>query len=130
MVTGAFVLLLTFLLGGLQCDESCTGEDWRHTAGAWQWSLYPALGAIVCLAGIVTFVFVARRRPGAALAALALGTVVFFSGLVWSGENWDVSLARHPLLVGLIACIVISGVVAALLSAPTGQDLGSDPEGV
>jgi hypothetical protein len=120
---GALVGLLALYVGGSQCDESCTGEGWQHTAGAWQWSLYPVLGAIVFLAGVVTFVFVRRRRPGGAFASLAVGTVVFFAGLAWSGDGWRESLTRHPLIVGLIACIVIAGALAALLSA------GSDPEG-
>jgi hypothetical protein len=122
MVAGGFLLLLTLYAGGLQCDESCTGADWRHTAGAWQWSLYPALGAIVFLAGLITFVFVARSRPGGAMVALVLGTLVTFSGMAWSGDNWRESLGRHPLVVGLIAMIIVSGVVAALLCAPTEAD--------
>jgi hypothetical protein len=130
LIAGAFVGLLTLLVSGLQCDESCTGEGWQHTAGAWQWLLYPALGGIVFVAGVMTFVFVWRRRPAGAFVALTLGTFVFFSGLAWSGDNWRESLGRHPLLVGLIAVIVISGVLAALLCAPTEQDPGSDPAGV
>jgi hypothetical protein len=129
MVTGGFLLLVTFLFVGLQCDESCTGEDWRHTAGAWQWSVFPVLGATVCLAGVMTFAFVCRSRPGAALIALVLGTVVTFAGMAWSGDNWRVSLDRHPLVVGLIAVILASGVIAALLSTPTEQGSGADPLG-
>lgn len=65
LIAGAVVGLLTLLVSGLQCDESCTGEGWQHTAGAWQF-----------------------------------------------------------------AVIVISGVLAALVCAPTEQDPGSDPAGV
>jgi UDP-N-acetylmuramyl pentapeptide phosphotransferase/UDP-N-acetylglucosamine-1-phosphate transferase len=126
LMSGAFVLLVTLYVTGLQCDESCTGEDWRHTAGAWQWSLYPVLGGMMFVAGLMTFVFVCRNRPGGAFGALVLGTLVFFSGLAWSGDNWRESLGRNPLVVGLIAVIVISGVLAALLSAPT-QTEGSGP---
>jgi hypothetical protein len=123
LVTGAFLLLLTLLFGlGLQCDESCTGEDWQHTGGAWQWSLYPVLGGIVFLAGAMTFISVCRSRPGNALVSLALGACVTFSGMAWSGDNWCESLGRHPLIVGLIACILVSGVLAALLCAPTERD--------
>jgi hypothetical protein len=127
LIAGAFVGLLTFLFSGLQCDDSCTGEGWQHTAGAWQWSIYRVLGGIVFLAGVMTFVFVCRRRPGGAFLSVALGTLVFFSGLAWSGDNWRESLGRHPLLVGLIAVIVISGALASLLCAPTEPDQGSDP---
>ena len=123
LVTGAFLLLLTLVFGlGLQCDESCTGEDWRHTAGAWQWSLYPVLGAIVFLAGAMAFISVCRSRPGSALVSLALGASVTFAGMAWSGDNWRESLGRHPLVVGLIAVILVSGVLAALLCAPTERD--------
>ena len=123
LVTGAFLLLLTLFFGlGLQCDESCTGEDWRHTAGAWQWSLYPLLGTIVFLAGLMTFVFVCRSRPRGALVALVLGACVTFSGMAWSGDNWRESLGRHPLIVGLIAVILVSGVLSALLCAATERD--------
>jgi hypothetical protein len=118
---GAFVALLTLYVSGSQCDESCTGEGWQHTAGAWQWSVYPVLGAIVFLAGVMIFVFVCRWRPGGAFAPLAPGTVVF-SGLAWSGDHWRESLAGHPVLIGLIAAIVISGVLGALLCAPTEKD--------
>ena len=130
LVSGAFVLLLSLLFGVLgQCDESCTGTDWHHTAGAWQWLVFPALGGIVFLAGLMTFVYVSRRRPGSAFVATVVGTVAFFSGLAWSGHNWHQSLGRHPLIVGLIAVIVISGVLAALLGAPTEQDRGLTPQG-
>lgn len=123
LVTGAFLLLLTLVFGlGLQCDESCTGEGWQHTAGAWQWSLYPFLGAIVFLAGATTFVFVCRRRPGSALVSLALGAGVTFAGMAWSGDDWRESLGRHPLVIGLIGVILVSGVLAALLCAPTERD--------
>jgi len=129
LVTGAFILLLTLDFTGLQCDESCTGEGWQHTAGAWQWSLYPVLGAIVFLAGLMTFVSVCRSRPGGAFGALVLGTLVFFSGLAWSGDDWRQSLGRNPLVIGLIAVIIISGVLAAILCAPTEEYPGSDPLG-
>ena len=124
MTAGAFVGLLALYVGGAQCDEACTGGDWQHTAGSWQWFVYPALGAIVFLAGVMTFAFVARSRPGRALVALAAGTLVFFYGLAWSGDEWRAGLGRHPLILGLIAGIVVSGVLAALLAAP-----GSDLEG-
>jgi hypothetical protein len=106
LVTGAFLLLLTLLFSGLQCDESCTGDDWHHTASAWQWSVYPALGAIVFLAGVMTFVFVCRRGPGGAFASLALGTVVFFSGLAWSGDNsWRFHVQASPQVSGRGAAV-------------------------
>jgi hypothetical protein len=121
-------VLLTLYVGGAQCDEACTGGDWRHTAGAWQWWLYPVLGAFVFLTGIMTFVFVTRRRPGRAFASLAAGTLIFFSGLAWSGDDWRQSLARHPLVFGLIAVVVICGALAALLCAPASDaTVGSEP---
>jgi len=124
LVTGAFLLLLTLVFGlGLQCDESCTGEDWQHTAGAWQWSLYPAEDGIERpLPGSMAFISVCRSRPGSALVSLALGAGVTFAGMAWSGDNWGESLGRHPLVIGLIAVILVSGVLAALLCAPTERD--------
>jgi hypothetical protein len=85
LIAGTFVGLLTLLVSGLQCDESCTGEDWQRTAGAWQWLLYPALGGIVFVAGVMTFVFVRRRRPAGAFVALTWERSSSFRG--WPGPG-------------------------------------------
>ncbi len=97
LAASLIVLLMTLVFGlGLQCDESCTGEDWHHTAGAWQWEVQPIVGAIVFLSGLALFVSVLGSRPGRAFAALALGALVTFLGAAWTGDNWRDSLERHP----------------------------------
>jgi hypothetical protein len=56
---------------GLQCDESCTGQDWQHTAGAGQWTVLTVAGLAVFAAGIALVLFGA---VAALLCAPALPT--------------------------------------------------------
>jgi heme/copper-type cytochrome/quinol oxidase subunit 3 len=132
LVASAFVALFGLVWGqGLQCDESCTGEDWQHTAGAPQWTLLTIAGFVVFAAGIALFVSVYRSRPWHALGSLAIGAATFVIGLTYSGIDWYEELHRHPLTFGAIACMVISGVLAALLCAPTeGQSRPSRHSGM
>lgn len=57
---------------GLRCDETCTGDSWRHTQDAWQWNLVVVVGIGAFTAGLALVLFVCLRRPrSAATAALA-----------------------------------------------------------
>jgi hypothetical protein len=115
----AFVALAGLTWGlGLQCDESCTGEGWQHTAGAPQWTLLAVLGFVVFGCGIVLFVFVCRCRPLLALAALATGAAALFASLAPWETDWGEELQRHPLPFGALALVLLAGVFAALLCAP------------
>jgi hypothetical protein len=116
--SGFFALAgLTWGLG-LQCDESCTGDGWQHTAGAPQWTLLAALGLFVFACGVALFAFVCRCRPWRALAALATGAASLFASLALSGTQWHEEVQRHPLPVGALALVLLAGVFAALLCAP------------
>ena len=119
-VVSGVVLLGSLLFGlGLQCDESCTGDGWRHTAGAWQWDLIPLLGVVAFVAGTTLLVSVWHRRPGRAFAALLVGTI---SALAVAGGLQSFShdeLARHPKTVGACALIVFAGLFASFLCAPS-----------
>jgi predicted membrane channel-forming protein YqfA (hemolysin III family) len=119
-LVGSALMALWGLLWGLlvQCDESCSGEDWQHTADAPQWTLLAVLGVLVFAAGIATFVCVYRSRPWAALATLAAGALLLVLGLGFYGTNWGDEFHRHPLAIGAFMCVLLSGVLAAFLSAP------------
>jgi hypothetical protein len=119
LVGSAFIALFGLVWGlGLQCDESCTGEDWRHTAGAPQWTVLTVAGFVVFAAGIALFVFVYRARSWPALVSVAVGAVTAVAALSWWGVTWSAELSRHPLAYGTFACVVLAGVVASLLCAP------------
>ena len=120
LVGSAVVALWGFVWGvGLQCDESCTGDDWQHTAGASQWLVLTALAFVVFGSGIALFVFVYRSRPWRALAAIAFGAVTLVSALSFWGTDWNDEVERHPLSFGALAIVVLVGVLAAFLSAPS-----------
>ena len=123
LVGSALIALFGLAWGvGFQCDESCTGEGWRHTAGAPQWTVLTVAGFVVLAAGVALFVCVYRARPLAALVCVAVGALTAVATLSWWGTNWSDELGRHPLGFGAFACIVISGVLAALLCANVGPD--------
>ena|SRR5215467_12398255 len=116
---------------GLQCDEACTGEDWRHTAGASQWTLLTVAGFIVLAACCVHFASVYRARPWPALAGLALGTATIGATLAYWGTDWSAELGRHPLGFGAFACVLLSrGHRRVPLRSGKPERLGSDPFGV
>jgi hypothetical protein len=119
LVGSGFVALTGLFWGmGLQCDDTCTGDGWQHTAGAPQWTLLAILGFVVFAAGIALFAFVCRSRPWAALAALLVGfgTIVVALGM-WHETVLD-DLQRHPVPTGAFALVLLSGAFAALLCAP------------
>jgi hypothetical protein len=117
LVGSAFVALAGLVWGlGLQCDESCGGDDWQHTAGASQWTVLTVMAFVVFGSGIALFIFVYRSRPWQALTAIAFGTVVLVSALSFWGTVWNDELERHPLTFGALAAIILLGVVAAFLS--------------
>ena len=119
LVGSALIALFGLVWGlGLQCDENCTGEDWQHTASAPQWTLLTVAGFLVFAAGIALFVFVYRARAGAALVALAFGTLTLVGTLTWWGNDWSLELGRHPLSFGAVGCVLLSGALAAFLCAP------------
>jgi peptidoglycan/LPS O-acetylase OafA/YrhL len=125
LVGSAVVALWGFVWGvGLQCDENCTGDDWQHTAGASQWTVLTVMSFVVFGSGIALFAFVYRSRPWQALAALALGTTGLVAALSFWGTDWNDELERHPLPFGALACILLSGALAAFLSAPSGPRSG------
>ena len=96
-VVSGLVLLGSFVFGlGLKCDESCTGDGWRHTADAWQWNVIPLLGAVAFVAGTTLLVSVWRPRPGRALAALIVGTAVTLAVATGLQPLSRDELARHP----------------------------------
>jgi hypothetical protein len=116
LVGSAFVALTGLVWGlGLQCDESCTGDGWQHTAGAPQWTLLTILGFVVFAAGISLFTFVCRSRPWHALGALGTGVAALASVVAMSEENlWE---HVHPVALGALALVLLAGLFAALLCA-------------
>jgi hypothetical protein len=120
LVGSALAALIGFVWGlGLQCDESCTGDGWRHTAGAPQWAVLTILGFVVFGCGIALFAFVYRSRPWAALTALLLGGATAFGALAWWERGSLSHVDRHPLTAGAVGVLFVSGVLAAFLSAPS-----------
>lgn len=118
LVGSALVALWGLVWGlGLQCDESCTGEDWQHTAGAPEWTALTVAGFVVFASGAALFVLVYRARPWPALACVAVGALTTVAALSWWGTDWNEELARHPLSFGAFGCVVLSGVLAAFLCA-------------
>jgi hypothetical protein len=117
LVGSGFIALTGLVWGvGLQCDESCTGDGWQHTAGAPQWTLLTILGFVVFTAGISLFTFVCRGRPWHALGALAAGAAVLASVLGMSeGNLWE---DVNPVALGALALVLLAGLFAALLCAP------------
>jgi hypothetical protein len=124
---GLALFLAAFPLVG---SAFSNGDDWRHTAGAPQWTVLTVAGFVVFAAGIALFVFVYRAQPWSALAAVGFGTVTLLSTLSWWGTNWSKELARHPLSFGALACILLSGVLASFLCAPSrSKGWGQTPSG-
>jgi hypothetical protein len=66
--------LLVALVWGLdlRCDESCTGDGWRHTQDAWQWYLVAATGVGAFAAGLALVLLVWRRWVRAAAFAVVV----------------------------------------------------------
>jgi hypothetical protein len=119
LVGSTFIALFGLVWGlGLQCDETCNGEDWQHTAGAPQWTVLTVAGFVVFTTGIALFVFVYRAQPWPALAALGVGTVTLVATLSWWGTKWSEELTRHPLSYGALACVLLCGLLASFLCAP------------
>ena len=114
-----FVALAGLTWGeGLQCDESCTGDDWQHTAGAPQWTVLTILRFVVLAAGIALFALVCSGRPRAALAALLLGTGAVAGALgLWHESLLD-DFMRNPVPTGAFALVLLAGLFAVLLCAP------------
>ena len=119
LVGSAFIALAGLVWGlGLQCDETCGGDDWQHTAGAPQWTVLTVMSFVVFGSGIALFAFVYRSRPRQALTALAVGAVTLVTALTFWGTDWNDELRRHPVTYGAIAVIVVMGALAAFLSTP------------
>ena len=115
----ACIALFALVWGlGLQCDESCTGEDWQHTAGAGQWTVLTLAGLAVFAAGIALVGFVYRRRSRPALACVAFGTLTIVVTLTWWGMDLILELGRHPGAFAAFGCVLLAGALAALLCAP------------
>ena len=124
-VFSAVVLLGSLLFGfGLKCDESCYGGGWRHEASAWQWNLIPLAGVIAFASTTAFVVYVWRRRPWTALAALVIGTGSALASVsIFAPISRD-DLERHPLVAGACAVIILVGLFSVLLSTPTERDPG------
>jgi hypothetical protein len=121
---GSRLVLVASLFFGLlsQCDESCTGDGWRHTAGAWQWNVIPLLGVVAFAAGTTLLVSVWRGRPGRAFAALLVATFAALAVAAGVQPFSHDELARHPKTVAACALIFFAGLFASLLCAPREPD--------
>ncbi|HEX5467408.1 MAG TPA: hypothetical protein VFW80_00010 [Gaiellaceae bacterium] len=114
------VFLAGVLWGALlRCDESCSGEGWRHNSDAWQWHGVTALGVSAFLAGSVLVYSVWTGRRVLAVLAVALGlTAVLIMATLLSPE-WLSHLDRRTpeeLLILLLG--VAAPIVAAALTPP------------
>jgi hypothetical protein len=71
---------LWLLIAGFQCDESCEGDSWHSTPGAWQWTAMGALGfASFLLALAFAIALAVRSSPRwltIGLAAAAAATAI------------------------------------------------------
>jgi hypothetical protein len=117
LTAGVVVLFISFLSVGLQCDDACTGENWQHTAGAWQWHGLFVVGIAAFVMTVAFFVFVLRGRPATAVIWLVGAGITTFARASWNGWDLGVSMSRHPLLLAAIGVTVVSGLLAALLCA-------------
>jgi hypothetical protein len=110
-------LVLLFSLYGLlaQCDEACTGGDWQHTGGAWQWKALAVLGVLTVVLTLAFFASVVKARPWRGLAALAGSALVALLAFARSGDNWMETLEHHSLLLAAIALVLGAGFFAAML---------------
>jgi hypothetical protein len=117
-----WALLIGLLWGlGLKCDDACSPDrGWRGDPDAWQWSGIAALGVVTFAAGAAFFVFVWRRKPWHAAAAMVVG---FAAALVMinplASSEWVEHIDRRSadeLL--LMTASVFAPVFAVLLTMP------------
>lgn len=118
-----FVLLAAFVWGVLlRCDESCGGDGWRRTNGAWQWHAVTALGVVAFAFGaaLVYFVWAGRRVRAAFAVALGLGATSALGTAMSPG--WAFHLDRRtPADVVILAVGISAPLLALALTAPRGE---------
>jgi hypothetical protein len=110
--------LLVGLIWGLdlRCDDSCTGEGWRHTEDAWQWNLVAALGLGAFAAGLAVVFFVWRRRVRASEIAVAVEALSGAALTVALAPGWWQHLdSRHAWPLALTVASGACAVGAVLL---------------
>jgi hypothetical protein len=111
--------LLVGLVWGLdlRCDESCSGDGWRHTQDTWQWYVVAALGLGAFAAGLMLIVLVWRRRVRAAAIAVVAEAVCGAALAVALAPGWWQHLdSRNAWPLALTAASGVCAVVAVLLT--------------
>jgi hypothetical protein len=111
--------LLVGLVWGLdlRCDESCTGDGWRHTHDAWQWYLVAVMGVGAFAAGLALVVFAWRRRVRAAAIAVVAEAFCGAALAVALAPGWWQHLdSRNAWPLALTAASGASAVLAVLLT--------------
>jgi hypothetical protein len=115
--------LLTLAVWGLRCDESCSGEDWQHTALAWQWDVVLILGATTFVSVVAFVACIWRSRVGGSLVAFLVATGAFLVELWWldsDWKEWSEFVSRH----GGVSLLVLGGVASGLAAvARVSRDL-------
>jgi hypothetical protein len=117
----AWALLVGVVWGlGLKCDDSCSArEGWRGDPDAWQWNGLAALGVLAFVAGAAFFVFVWRRRPWSAAAAMVVGFGSVFVMVDPLTSEWIEHLDRRsPGELLMMTASVFAPVFAVLLTMP------------
>lgn len=114
--------LLVGLVWGLdlRCDESCTGDGWRHTQDAWQWNLVAAAGIGAFAAGLALVLLVWRRRVRAATIAVIVEALCGAALAVALAPGWWQHVdSRNAWPLALTAASAACAVVAVLLTPRT-----------
>lgn len=111
--------LLVGLVWGLdlRCDESCTGDGWRHTQDAWQWNLVAAAGIGAFAAGLALVLLVWRRRVRSAGIAVIVEAFCGAALAVALAPGWWQHLdSRNVRPLALTGAAGACAVVAVLLT--------------
>ena len=75
--------MLASALFAVRCENDCSGQGWRYTYDAWQWTAQFGVAAGGILATLCMVVFTAGDRRDAARSARKVGFTLWAGWLVW-----------------------------------------------
>jgi hypothetical protein len=93
VLCAALVAFAALFAYALQCDDGCTGTDWRTTAGAPQWTVILVAGLLSFGAACVTFASWKSIRVRAGATSAELAFMAAFCALATDSYGWLILVA-------------------------------------